>query len=128
MVLTQQRQLAVAKVHAVATMDRPEKYAHLDLSKFTLYSASTLHLHELPFDYYALRFVKPADACLVCSTALTDPLKPDPLHKRLFSWQSHMGRCGGDGQRTQAYEVVKMTIKRLALCNPDPGGIAIPPN
>ena len=39
-----------------------------------------------------------------------------------------MGRCGGDGRRTQAHEVVKMAIKRLALCNHDPGGIAIPPN
>ena len=39
-----------------------------------------------------------------------------------------MRRCGGDGRRTQAHEVVKLAIKRLALCNHDPGGIAIPPN
>ncbi len=39
-----------------------------------------------------------------------------------------MGRCGGDGRRTQVHEVVKLAVKRLALCNPDPGGTAIPSN
>jgi len=120
--------VSLAVVQAVATMDRPEKFSHLDLSESLLYSASTLHLHGLPFDYDALRSVKPPDACPVCSTALTDPLRQEPLHKRLFLWQSHMGRCGGDGRRTQAHEVVKMAVKRLALCNHDPGGVAIPPN
>ncbi len=59
---------------------------------------------------------------------MTYPLRHEPLHKRLFSRQSHMGRCGGDGRRNHAHEVVKMAVKRLALCNLDPGGIAIPPN
>ena len=39
----------------VATMEGPEKYAHLDINDSTLYSASALHLHGLPFDYDALR-------------------------------------------------------------------------
>ena len=96
----------LAEVHAFATMDRPEKYAHIDLSESTLYSASTLHLHRLPFDYDALRSVKLLDASLVCNFALTNPLRQEPLHMRIFSRQSHMGRCGGDGRRTQAHEVV----------------------
>jgi len=112
----------------VATMDRPERFAHLDLSESTLYSASTLLLHGLPFDYDALRSVVPPDMCPICSTALTNPLRVDPLHERLFSWQTHMGRCGGDGRRTHVHEVVKLAVKRLVLCNPDPGGVAIPSN
>jgi len=58
----------------------------------------------------------------------TDPLRHEPLHKRLFSRQLHLGRCGGDGRRNQVHDVVKFVVKRLVLCNPDPGGIAIPPN
>jgi len=37
-----------------------------------------------------------------------------------------MGRCGGDGRCHPAHDVVKLAVKRLALCNPDPGGTAIP--
>jgi hypothetical protein len=115
-------------VQVVATMDRPERYSHLDLSDSTLYSASTLLLHGLSFDYDALRSVVPPDMCPICSTALREPLRLAPLQERMFSWQTHMGRCGGDGRRTHVHEVVKLTVKRLALCNPDLGGIAIPPN
>ena len=76
---------SLAEVHAVATMDRPQKYDLLDINEATLYCASTLHLHGLPFDYDAIRAVDPPDACLVCNTALADPLRPDPLHVRMFS-------------------------------------------
>ena len=120
-----QRGLDTAKatlpdIQVVATMDRPERYSHLDLRDSTLYSASTLLLHGLPFDYDALRSVVPPDMCPICSTALIDPLQWAPLHERVFSWQSHMGRCGEDGRRTHVHEVVKLVVKRLALCNPDP--------
>ena len=37
-----------------------------------------------------------------------------------------MGRCGGDGRCPQAHEVEKLATKRLVLCDPDPGGFAIP--
>jgi len=50
---------SLAEVHAVATMDRPQKYAHLGISEATLSCASTLHLHGLSFDYDALRDVDP---------------------------------------------------------------------
>jgi len=119
---------SLPEIQTVAKMDRPERYAHMDLSESTMYAAKTLHLHGLPFDYDALRDVVPPDMCPICSTALTDPLRPVPLHERLFSWQTHMGRCGGDGRRTQVHKVVKLVVKRLALCNPDPGGTAIPSN
>ena len=39
-----------------------------------------------------------------------------------------MGRCGGDGRINKIHEVVKLAVKRLALCNPGPGDMAIPPS
>ena len=80
----------LAEVQLVATKDRPEKYAHMDLSESTLNFASILHLHGLPFDCDPLRSVKPLDACPVYNTALAISLQPEPLHRRLYSWQSHM--------------------------------------
>jgi len=56
---------SLAEVEAVATMDRPEKYAHMDISESTFYSASTLHLHGLPYDYASLQLVDPPDTCPV---------------------------------------------------------------
>ncbi len=50
------------------------------------------------------------------------------MHARLFTWQSHLERCGGDGRCLKAHEVVKLSLKRLALSNHDPGGVAIPPS
>jgi hypothetical protein len=45
---------------------------------------------------------------------------------KLFAWQCHLGRCGGDGRRLQAHEVVKRALKDLVLANPSPGGAAFP--
>ena len=51
------------------------------------------------------------------------------MHSRIFSWQSHLGICGGDGRYClQAHEIVKLSLKRMALSKPDPGGVAIPSN
>ena len=44
----------------------------------------------------------------------------------LFAWQCHLGRCGGDGRRLQAHEVVKRALRGLVLANPSPGGAAFP--
>ena len=54
---------ALPEIQDVATMDRPERFSHLDLGDSTLYSASPLLLHGLPFDYDALRSVVPLDMC-----------------------------------------------------------------
>jgi hypothetical protein len=74
---------SLAEVEAVATMDRPEKYTHLDIGESIL--ASTLHIHGLPFDYASLQLVDPPYACPICCAPLTDPLWRDPLHKQLYS-------------------------------------------
>ena len=45
---------------------------------------------------------------------------------KLFAWQCHLGRCGGDGSRLQAHEVVKIALIDLVLSNPSPRGAAFP--
>ncbi len=37
-----------------------------------------------------------------------------------------MGRCGGDGRRLQAHEVVKRGLRDLVLSNSNPGGASFP--
>ncbi len=72
--------VSLAEVEAVATMDRPAKYAHVDINESILYSASTLHLHGLPYDYASLKLAGPLDECGVCNTILVDPLRQEPLY------------------------------------------------
>jgi hypothetical protein len=45
---------SLAEVELVTTVDRLEKYAHMNISESTLYSASTLHLHGMLYDYASL--------------------------------------------------------------------------
>ena len=45
---------------------------------------------------------------------------------RIFVWQTHLGRCGGDGRRHQAHEAVKLAMQRLVLSCPDPASSAFP--
>jgi hypothetical protein len=45
---------------------------------------------------------------------------------KLFALQSHLGRCGGDGRRLPALEVVIRALRDLVLCNPNPGGASFP--
>ena len=97
----------------------------MDLSESTFYSASVLNLQGLHYDFDALRSVVPPFSCPTCNAMLSDPLHPEPLHVQLFIWQSHLGRCGGDGRCLQAHEIVNLSLKRLALSNLDPGGTAI---
>jgi len=116
-----------SEVENVAMMDRPQSMAHMDLSESILYSASTLHLHGLPFKYASFESLDLLATCpAVCKATLLDLLCPEPLHKRLFTWQAHMGRCGGVGKGLHEHEVVTLAIKRMALSNPDPCGVAVP--
>jgi hypothetical protein len=43
-----------------------------------------------------------------------------------FAWQCHLGRCGGDGRRLHAHEVVKRALGDLVLSNSNSGGVAFP--
>jgi len=112
----------------VATMDRPDGYSHMYLSEFTLYSASVLNFYGSTHYFAALKSVGPPYSCPTFNAMLVDPLHPEPLLKQIFTWRSHLGRCGGDGRCMQAHEIVKLSLKRLTLSNSNPGGVAFPSN
>jgi hypothetical protein len=112
----------------VATMDRPDGYSHMYLSEFTLYSASVLNFYGSTHYFAALKSVGPPYSCPTFNAMLVDPLHPEPLLKQIFTWRSHLGRCGGDGRCMQAHEIVKLSLKRLTLFNSNPGGVAFPSN
>ena len=46
--------------------------------------------------------------------------------EKIFAWQCHLERCGGDGRRLQDYEVVKQALKDLIPTSPNQGGAAFP--
>ena len=88
----------LAVVQDVATMDRPSNYEHMDHTETTPYNALTLNLHGMPFDFDALRVIDPPPCCPTRNAALlSDSLILEPLHTRMHTWQSHLGRCDGDG-------------------------------
>ena len=74
-------------MEAVASMDRPVNYSHLDLGESILYSVANLQLHGLPYDYDSSASLDPPIVCPVCNATLWDPLLQDPLHTRVFTWQ-----------------------------------------
>ena len=110
-------------------MDHPRNYELQEVSESTLFNAATLQRFGLPYDFDSLSSTTLPELCPCCRAPLVDLsiYVPIPLHTRIFLWQAHMGRCGGDGRRLQAHEIVKMTIKKLVLGCPDPGGVAVPP-
>jgi hypothetical protein len=59
-------------VEAVAYMDRPANYSHLDLGESILYSAATLQRHGLLYDYDSSASLDPPTICPVCNATLCD--------------------------------------------------------
>ena len=114
-----------SEVEAMAMMDRQDSMAHLDLSESAMYTASTLHLHWMLFDYASFESMDPSNTCPLCKAAFSDPLCPEPLNKHLFTWHAQMGGCEGHDKCLQAHEIAKLGIKRLAVCKPDLGGATI---
>ena len=51
--------VGLPEVVAVATMDRSSGYEHMDLNESTLYSAASLNLHGLPYDFASLQTLDP---------------------------------------------------------------------
>ena len=66
--------VGLQEVQAVATIDRPASYEHMDMGKASLYNVVTLNLHGLPYDYASLRSCDPPRRCPTYNVALTDPL------------------------------------------------------
>ena len=110
----------------MATINCPAALAHSETSEAPLYCAATLHRFGLPVDYARLKAVTLPEMCACCKAPLWDPSVQGSRMDRIFAWQCHLGRCGGDGRRLQAHEKIKRTMKELVLSNANPGGMAFP--
>ena len=66
------------------------------------------------------------EMCACCKTPLRDPAIPGSIMDKIFAWQFHLGRCGGDGRRLQADDLVKRALKEMILSIPNSGGAAFP--
>jgi hypothetical protein len=119
---------SLATVEAVARMDCPASLSHSELSEGVLFCAATLHRFGLPYDYANLENCILPESCACCSAPLWDPGQHPSRADRIFVWQAHLGRCGGDGRRIHAHEVVKLALKKLVLSSSTPAGCAFPPS
>jgi hypothetical protein len=113
-------------VQAVARMDCPASLSHDELSEGTLFCAASLHRFGLPVDYAKLEATVLPETCPCCTAPLWEPGLQATRADRIFAWQCHMGRCGGDGRRIHAHEVVKLALKRLVLSCSTPAGCVFP--
>ena len=109
----------VAKLDRLGGMDGGSREA-------TLFCDATLHRYGLLVDYARMETEILPETCACCQAPLWDPALPGTRMDKLFSWQCHLGRCGRDGRRLHAREVVKRALRDLVLSNPNPGGVAFP--
>ncbi len=112
-------------VQEVACLDRPGRVDG-GIREASLFCAATLHRFGLPVDYARLKHETLPESCACCNAPLWNLNIPGSKMDKLFAWQCHLGRCGGDGRRLQAHEMVKRALKDLVLANPSPGGVAFP--
>ena len=110
----------------VARMDCPGSMAHAELSEGVLYCASMLHRFGLPYDYAKLDYFTLPESCPCCSASLRDSNQHPTRPERIFTWQCHAGRCGGDGRRIQAHEVFKLVVNRMVMTSSSHGGSVFP--
>jgi hypothetical protein len=83
----------------VARMDCPGSMAHAEKSEGVLFTSSMLHRFGLPYDYAKMEdFILP-ESYPCCSASLRDPGQHPSIPDRIFTWQCHARRCGGDGRR-----------------------------
>jgi hypothetical protein len=113
-------------VREVALMDCPGSMSHAGISEGVLFCTSMLHRFGLPYDYAKLEDFTLPEMCPDCRAPLIDPNTHPPRHERIFTWQCHAGRCGGDGRRLYAHELYKLAMKRLVLTSSSPGGRVFP--
>jgi hypothetical protein len=110
-------------VREVASLDYPGKgIAEEDSREASLFCAATLHRFGLPVDFARLKAETLPETCACCKAPLWDSAIPGSRMDMIFAWQCHLGRCGGDGRRLQAHEVVKKSMRDLVLSNTIPGG------
>ena len=107
-----------SRAEEVARIDRPDTLAHDDFSEATIICASTLlYRFGLPYNYSRLEVVSLPPSCLCRAAPLWD-LHASATHVDcIFVWQCHSWRCGGDGRRLQAHEIIKIILKIVILSN-----------
>jgi len=113
-------------VRDVATMDGPSFLAHDETSDASLYCVATLHRYGLPYDCAKSENQLLPEMCACYNAPLWDQSLTASRADRIFVWQSHLGRCGGDGRSHQAHDVVKLAMKLLVLTSGEPAGRAFP--
>ncbi len=91
-------------------MHRPPNYVHLGMCEGALYNAPTLDLYGLPYDNASFHTENLPACCPTCIATLIDPLMLEPKHLRMFAWQSHLGKCGGDERCLHAHEITKFSL------------------
>ena len=115
-----------AIVEAVAKMDCPASLSHDELIEGVLFCASTLYLFALPYGFANLANRVLPEVFPCCSAPVWDLDQHPSRVDRIFTWQCHMGKCGGDGRRLHAHEVVQLAMKKVVLSCSTPGGCAFP--
>ncbi len=107
-------------------MDCPSSLSLEGTSEASLFCAATLHRYGPPHDFARMEDHILPETWHCCQTPLLDQDLALSRTDRIFVWQCHLGRCGGDGRRIHAHETVKLAVKRLVLSCPDPTGCAFP--
>ena len=113
-------------VRSVDTTDCLAARVHEKSFDASLFCAATLQRYGLPYNYTKLDTHILPKTCACCNAPMWDPGLHASRVDWIFVWQSHLGRCGGDGLRLHAYEPVKLAMKRLALSCPDHTKCAFP--
>jgi len=83
-------------------------------------------IYGLPFDFARLDTETLPEMCSCCKAPLWDLAIPGSRMDKIFAWQCHLGRCGGEARRLQAHEDVQRALKEVVLSNPNPGGAKLP--
>ena len=79
--------------------------AHAEMSEGIFCCAYMFHRFGLPYNYAKLEDFTLPESCPCWSAPLRDPKQHPTRLDRIFTWQSHAGRFGGDGRIHQAHEV-----------------------
>ena len=94
---------SLSTIRVMATMDCPSSLSLDETSDASLFCAATLHKYGLPHDYARLENHTLPETCNCCQAPLWNPDLSTSRIDRIFVWQCHMGRCGGDGSSETCY-------------------------
>ena len=94
---------STSTIKAFATMNCPPSLSLEGTSNASLFCAATIHRYGLPHDFARMEDHILPETCHCCQSPLWDPDLLLSITDRIFVWQCHLGRCGGDGRRIHEY-------------------------